>query len=192
MWNHGGGVKGFNYDYSDNAPADNLVTTEFVEALEKTQNDGINFDLIAFDACLMGMIEVGYEIRNYTDYFVAAEEVVGGDGYDYTTAFSAFESEVGDVSPDELAQSLVQSFEEFYVYGGNDADTLSAVNTNELEELAEDVKWNEIIFKISFVYYTNCDMTIRHEIRTPQTHVPLPDHADYCLGRGVAGLADAV
>jgi hypothetical protein len=140
MWNHGGGVKGFNYDYSDNAPADNLVTTEFVEALEKTQNDGINFDLIAFDACLMGMIEVGYEIRNYTDYFVAAEEVVGGDGYDYTTAFSAFESELGNVNPDELAQSLVQSFEEFYVYGGNDADTLSAVNTNELEELAESLK----------------------------------------------------
>ena len=140
MWNHGGGVRGFNYDYSDDVPGDKLVTTEFVEALEKTQNDGINFDLIAFDACLMGMIEVGYEIRNYTDYFVAAEEVVGGDGYDYTTAFSAFESELGDVSPDELAQSLIQSFEEFYVYGGNDADTLSAVNTNQLEEVAESLK----------------------------------------------------
>jgi len=140
MWNHGGGVEGFNYDYSDNGSGDHLVTTEFVEVLDKTQNEGINFDLIAFDACLMAMVEVGYEIRNYTDYFVAAEEIVGGEGYDYTTAFSAFESEHGNVSPDELAQSLVQSFEEFYVYDGNDADTLSAVNTSQLEQVAESLK----------------------------------------------------
>ena len=140
MWNHGAGVQGFNYDYSDNAPADNLVTTEFVDILEKSQNDGINFDLIAFDACLMGMLEVGYEIKDYTDYFVAAEEIVGGPGYDYTTAFSAFESELGDVSPDELAQSIVLSFEEYYVYDGNDADTLSAIKTSQLESVIENLK----------------------------------------------------
>ena len=140
MWNHGAGIQGFNYDYSDNAPADNLVTTELVEILEKSQNNGINFDLIAFDACLMGMVEIGYEIKDYTNYFVAAEEIVGGPGYDYTTAFSAFESELGNVSPDELAQSIVLSFEEYYVYDGNTADTLSAINTSQLETVVENLK----------------------------------------------------
>ena len=82
MWNHGGGVYGFNFDNSDNVQKDFLTTPELVEVLEKSQEDGIEFDLIAFDECLMAMIEVGYELREYTDYFVAAEEIVGGNGYD--------------------------------------------------------------------------------------------------------------
>ena len=108
MWNHGGGVYGFNFDNSDNVQKDFLTTPELVEVLEKSQEDGIEFDLIAFDECLMAMIEVGYELREYTDYFVAAEEIVGGNGYDYTTAFSAFESELESVSPEALALSCIE------------------------------------------------------------------------------------
>ena len=46
----------------------------------------------------MAMAEISYELKDYTDYFVASEEIEDGPGYDYTTAFKAFESDLGSVS----------------------------------------------------------------------------------------------
>ena len=85
----------------------------------------------------MAMIEVGYELRS-TPITLLQREIVGGNGY--VTQHFGFESELGSVSPEELAQSLVLSFEEHYVRDGNEADTLSAVNTNQLELVAQSLK----------------------------------------------------
>ena len=39
-----------------------------------------------------------------------------------------------------MAQSIVQSFEDYYVGEGHNADTLSAVKTSDLENLADRLK----------------------------------------------------
>src|SRR5262249_54666130 len=49
---------------------------------------GQHFDLIGFDACMMGAIEVADQLREFTDYYVASEEVIPGPGFPYDT-FSA-------------------------------------------------------------------------------------------------------
>ncbi|MFM6280406.1 MAG: clostripain-related cysteine peptidase, partial [Dolichospermum sp.] len=89
MWDHGGGFYGFNYDDSDGTTSDNLTTNELATALNTLKSAGINISVLAFDACLMAMAEVGFALKDYARVFVASEEVVGGDGYDYTTAFNA-------------------------------------------------------------------------------------------------------
>ena len=43
--------RGFNFDFSDNQTEDFLTTSELVDALSRSQADGIDFDLIAFDMC---------------------------------------------------------------------------------------------------------------------------------------------
>jgi hypothetical protein len=49
-------------------------------------NSGIHFDVIAFDACLMAMVEVAYEIRGYGDYMTASVEEELGTTITTTTA----------------------------------------------------------------------------------------------------------
>ena len=45
----------------------------------------MHFNFIAFDACLMGDIEVAYQLRNYCDYFIASAAEILTDGYPYST-----------------------------------------------------------------------------------------------------------
>jgi len=81
---HGGGWKGFGPDErfrgSRQAGApDLLYMGEFDTALS-----GFHFDLVAFNSCLMSTIEVAYQFRPFTDWFVASEQVMPTDpGLDF-------------------------------------------------------------------------------------------------------------
>ena len=44
---------------------------------------GKKIDIVVYDACVMGMIEVAYQISSYTDYLVASEANVAGKGIDF-------------------------------------------------------------------------------------------------------------
>ncbi|MFN5990091.1 MAG: pre-peptidase C-terminal domain-containing protein, partial [Dolichospermum sp.] len=131
MWDHGGGFYGFNYDDSDGTTSDNLTTNELATALNTLKSAGINISVLAFDACLMAMAEVGFALKDYARVFVASEEVVGGDGYDYTTAFNALLTNPGQVTAQSLASGLVTSFQNQYQGSGNGWDTLSATDTTQ-------------------------------------------------------------
>lgn len=41
---------------------------------------GERIDLLGFDACLMGMMEVAYELQDHTDIMVFSEETIPGGG----------------------------------------------------------------------------------------------------------------
>ena len=139
MWNHGSGVSGSNFDYSDtNQPADHIENQELMHALQEAQKDAINIDIVAFDACLMGMTEIAYEIKDYTDYFISSQEIIWGPGYDYTTAFWPFQENLSSVTAEQLSQAMVESFGN--QYAGSYANTLSAINTSGMDRLAETIK----------------------------------------------------
>ena len=139
MWNHGGGVSGSNFDNSDtNQPADHIENRELMHALKEAQKDAIDFDIVAFDACLMGMTEIAYEIKDYTDYFISSQEIIWGPGYDYTTAFSPFKENLSSVTAEQLSQAMVESFGN--QYADTYANTLSAINTSGMDRLAEAIK----------------------------------------------------
>ena len=56
LWNHGGGTAlGFGYD--EMYPDDMLSLSQIGNALS---DSGIKFDIVGFDACLMGTIETAY------------------------------------------------------------------------------------------------------------------------------------
>ncbi|MFM6089603.1 MAG: pre-peptidase C-terminal domain-containing protein, partial [Dolichospermum sp.] len=131
MWDHGSGVYGFNYDDSDGTTSDNLTTNELATALNTLKSAGINISVLAFDACLMAMAEVGFALKDYARVFVASEEVVGGDGYDYTTAFNTLFTNPSQVTAQSLASGLVTSFQNQYQGSGGGADTLSATDTTQ-------------------------------------------------------------
>ena len=70
LWNHGGGTAlGFGYD--EMYPDDMLSLSQIGNALSYS---GIKFDIVGFDACLMGTIETAYMLEPYADYLVVQVE----------------------------------------------------------------------------------------------------------------------
>ncbi|MFT3891654.1 MAG: clostripain-related cysteine peptidase [Anaerolineales bacterium] len=83
MSDHGGGWTG---GFSDKSAPDSLLTLpEIVSAIESVrQTTGVDkFEVIGFDACLMGQIEVFGSLYPYSNYMVASEEVIPGYGWSY-------------------------------------------------------------------------------------------------------------
>jgi hypothetical protein len=85
MSDHGGGWTGGFSDMSA-ASYSELSIPEIVASIETIrQNTGIDkFELIGFDACLMGQIEVFGSLYPYSNYMVASEEVEPGYGWSYS------------------------------------------------------------------------------------------------------------
>jgi hypothetical protein len=50
---------------------------------DASQKTGKKIDIIGFDACLMGQVEVAYELKDYADLMVASQEVIGSGGWPY-------------------------------------------------------------------------------------------------------------
>ncbi len=84
MSDHGGGWTGGFSDMSTSSYSD-LSIPEIVSAMAQIrQNTGIDkFEMIGFDACLMGQIEVFGSLYPYSNYMVASEEVEPGYGWSY-------------------------------------------------------------------------------------------------------------
>ncbi|ACL04195.1 peptidase C11 clostripain [Desulfatibacillum aliphaticivorans] len=101
-------VKAISYD--NTSGSDSLSLTEVSGAIE---NAGLVVDVVAMDACLMGMVEVAYELRNVARYFVASGDSVSAKGFDYADIGQRL---TADNAPGarSIASALVDSFENYY------------------------------------------------------------------------------
>ncbi len=82
MSDHGGGWTG---GFSDLQSGSSLSMPQIVQAIELVQQQmgGQKFEIIGFDACLMGMVEVYGALYPYSNYMVASEEVIPSTGWSY-------------------------------------------------------------------------------------------------------------
>ncbi|MCP4221345.1 MAG: hypothetical protein GY765_42360 [bacterium] len=82
-----GTFKGVCSDTTDN---DELTLSEVRGVLDTMTNGGTsNLDILGYDACVMGMIEVAYDAVPYADYLVASEANESGDGWEYQSILAA-------------------------------------------------------------------------------------------------------
>lgn len=140
MWNHGsgwrrpddadrGGYRGVSFD-------DELGT--FIKTWELP--DGLNslerVQVLSWDASLMQMLEVAYEIRNMCDYVVGSEESPPGEGLPYHLVFANLRNNP-DRSTEDLTGDFVTGMLQFY--GNNRKITQSSIKTNQLNALASAV-----------------------------------------------------
>jgi len=79
---HGGGWTG---GFSDLQAGSELSMPQIIGAIEQAQQQmgGQKFEIIGFDACLMGMIEIYGSLYPYSNYMVASEEVIPATGWSY-------------------------------------------------------------------------------------------------------------
>ena len=121
IWDHGGGPGYFAVDLGHR---DVLTLRELAEAMEAAR---VHFDLIGFDACLMGTVEAAYEVRNFADYLVASEETEPGLGWPYHYIIGGLASNPS-MSARSLATMIVDEYIRFYQEIDMPGVTLSAVD----------------------------------------------------------------
>lgn len=129
VWNHGSGWnkdlafesdKGISYD---DESGNHITTPQLRQAMEQIGK----IDILGMDACLMQMVEVGYEVKNYADYIVGSEETEPGDGYTYNTWLEPLEAKPA-MPAAELATAMVNSYGDHY-QSVNQQATQSAIKT---------------------------------------------------------------
>jgi hypothetical protein len=146
LMDHGSGyVNGVCFD--DSSGGDSLSLPELSQALSAVPE---KMDVLYFDACLMGMVEVAYQISDYADIMVASEEVgYAGQPYDnYLGNLTANPS----MSPSELADVIVSSYIEYTsaellpsTMSGVDLSQISSLKTA-VDNLAQRLKDSESIY----------------------------------------------
>ncbi len=127
FWNHGGGsALGFGVDeYHDD---EMLELSEISKALNESN---VKFDIVGFDACLMGTLETAYMLEPYADYLIASEEVEPGTGWYYTNWVNKLSSDTV-IDSVELGKVIIDD----YISGPDssfwDSNTLSVIDLAEI------------------------------------------------------------
>jgi len=96
---------------------------------EALSQSGVFVDILGFDACLMQMAEVAYEVRNYARYMVGSEENEPWEGWPYDRVLARLASNPG-MEPLELAKAVV---DEFMASVDSTGWTLSVVDLSEMD-----------------------------------------------------------
>lgn len=120
---------------SDTTDGDELYMKEVQEAVQGARtrsNTNLKLDVIGFDACLMGMVEVAYALRGSADYIVFSEDCEPFDGWPYDPILPVLDSDPA-VSGESLCIKIVTEY--FISYPGDNDVTQSAVDMDQLDAL---------------------------------------------------------
>jgi hypothetical protein len=118
-----------NRDFLDNAEL-KRVLAQVVKATKRS------IDVLGFDACLMNMVEVAYQLRGLVGHIVASEAVEPGDGWPY-------EKVIGDLVAKPtadgvtVARNIVRRY--LAAYSPSEEVTDSAVDVSRVQALAQSV-----------------------------------------------------
>jgi hypothetical protein len=134
------GVSDYSFKAASQDGSDQLYNAELACAIRYALG-GRKLDLLAFDSCLMAMIETAYAVRNVADVMVASEDLVPHYGFNYTTLFTALNAEISagrPVSALDFGRLMIDKYKEEYTALGNDnrCTTLSAVDLSAMPVLS--------------------------------------------------------
>jgi hypothetical protein len=135
FWDHGAAWPGVASD--DTSDGDMLTLPELADALaELRRRTGVQkLDLIGFDACLMGQIDVLQAIAPFGDVAIGSADLVPGEGW----AWNAWLRDLTRKPPQSaaaLAPSIIESFTAFYKKEDDPSVTIAAFDLSKVDKMA--------------------------------------------------------
>lgn len=131
LWSHGGAYMGVGPDTNHAQASGMLSLDEIKGALVKT---GFKGDLVGFDACLMGNLEVAEALKDHFGYMVASEELEPSHGWDYSLIVQAM-GRTPSLSALDFGKRIVDIYIESPANQKSKARTLSVVDLNKTDAL---------------------------------------------------------
>lgn len=92
---------------------------------------GRHFDIIGFDACLMGMLETGYALRNLATLMVASEELAPDSGWNYADWMSQIVNSP-NMDGSSLGKILVASYKAAYPGDESRTTTMASIDLSKI------------------------------------------------------------
>jgi len=135
LWDHGSGpmwgsdLGGVCWDETNGD--DYLTMTEVYNVLATR-----HVDLLAFDACLMGSMEIFYQLKDTANVIIGSEKTEPGDGYPYDDILSWLILNPS-APPSQLGSIIVDKY--FNSYPSYEAITQTAINTSQLSNLEQKI-----------------------------------------------------
>ena len=116
---HGTGWPGACAD--DTNGGDMLTNEEIAASLKEVTGSAGKFELIGFDACLMGNLEVAKAMAPYGHAMVASEELEPGSGWNFTPMLQTLEKSP-QINGIELGHVIVDTYNDYFTKS-DDEDT---------------------------------------------------------------------
>ncbi len=117
---------------------DALKLDQLSAALEKALGKGEKIDLLGMDACLMGLAELGQQVKDNVRYLVASQDVVPRDSWPYDRILKRLTDDPG-MGPEEFAVWIVREYLLFYRERNKDV-TQAVYQLSACDRLAKAVK----------------------------------------------------
>jgi hypothetical protein len=134
VWNHGAGFRTVRRDIAYDDYGTSLDMTELKRALRRAGLGPRNkLAILGFDACLMNMLEIVYQLRDETELIVGSQQTEPGDGWPYDRVLSAMH---GGPGREELARRIVRIYIAACRAVGDSNVTQSAVRTDRIAAAA--------------------------------------------------------
>ncbi len=137
---HGAGWLGNGPDETNNN--DMLTLPDLTSALKQIQaKTGLDqLDIIGFDACLMGQVEVYRALVPYAKYVLASEEEIPGEGWEYATPFQQL-TQNPTMSAREFGQDIVDAYTKYYAGAGDRTQVdLGLVDESRIQPVVDALK----------------------------------------------------
>ncbi len=135
IWDQGGGLDGLLGDQTSQNRS--LTISEIGFAFDEA-NLGDELKFIGFDAGLMGLAEVGYEMSQYIaedGVFVGSQQIEPEEGWDYTGWLRQLAESGGNLDAEELGSAVVDTYDQAY----SGSQTQSAIRANQYQTLKDAV-----------------------------------------------------
>ena len=128
---HGAGYKGALMDRDGKM----MSTPEIREALEGAEkNTGKNVDVLTFEACQMGQMEVAYEMQDAAKFMVASPSKMFSNALGYKVILGEIDRRLKNgekIEPELMSAMIVEASEEFY----DDAPTITALDLGHMKQM---------------------------------------------------------
>ncbi|MBT4594905.1 hypothetical protein HOD08_03435 [bacterium] len=147
LWNHGMGT--FNPEFSDseatvesrgisiNDKYDTYIKdTELKEVLEKVSKESLSgekIDIVGFDACIMGTVEIATQIQNAAKIMVASSEIIHANGWCYDKILEPLAKKT--MTPEKFSKHIVSCYQRSYKKSSFQGYTLAATNLEKIKVL---------------------------------------------------------
>ncbi|MFA6527560.1 MAG: clostripain-related cysteine peptidase [Candidatus Babeliales bacterium] len=122
---------------------DNSALTKALAEIKTKVLKNKKIDVLGMDACLMAMLEVGYQARQYAQYFIASQEVELAHGWNYFAFLDLISQQ--ECSPLQVASNVVDAYGQYYKDRVN-FYTQSAVNLEKIDQIK--INLDDIVTKL--------------------------------------------
>lgn len=105
-------IRGILFNEQSRNYMSNQSLTDALQEIKTSILKNNKIDVLGMDACLMAMIEVGYQAKNFAHYLIASEEAELAHGWDYAALCGVLSDK--NCTPAQVAQGVVFAYELFY------------------------------------------------------------------------------